>query len=111
MVYAFPCEPCLVEWRQLAQASPIFWRDEAAWRGVFARADLSIQRAELWIEKWHFPSALHLARTLHESGVTGRAQLGPARLRQAIRAYDTRHTGPPGVVSTWAWLAVESAMV
>jgi malonyl-CoA O-methyltransferase len=109
MVHAVPCEPCLAEWRALVQESPLVWRDEPAWRALFAAAGLRVRRTKLWVEQVMFPSALDMVRALHQSGVTGHPRLGPGRLRQAIRDYDARHCGPGGVCATWAWLGVEGA--
>jgi len=111
MVHAFACEPCLSEWRQVAPQSPVIWRDERGWLEVFAAAGLSVRRNELWVERVEFPSAFHLARSLHGSGVTGRPRLGAGKLREAIRQYDCRFRSGQGVYSTWAWLAVEAVAV
>ncbi len=108
MVHAMACEPCLCEWRALVPESPIAWRDEAAWRTIFHQAGLRVTRSQLWIEQPHFPSALDLVRAWHASGVTGRVHHGPGRLRRAMREYDAQHQSAEGVVSTWAWLAIEA---
>jgi SAM-dependent methyltransferase len=108
MVHAFPCEPCLVEWRAVVPDSPVLWRDEAGWCGVFAEAGLLVRRKRLWVEQSLFPSALAMLQAMHRSGVTGRTRLGPGRLRQAMRQYEAQHSGPNGVVATWAWMAVEA---
>jgi trans-aconitate methyltransferase len=110
MVHAFPAEPCLAEWRAIVHESPLEWRDETAWLNLFARAGLNIVRKEHWIDYAFFPSSLELVRSLHHSGVTGHARLGAGRLRQALRAYDTRHRESRGVFATWAWLAVEAVV-
>ena len=111
MVHAVPCEPCLKEWRALVRESPVQWRNEAGWCSLFAAAGLRVRRKQLWVDEWVFPSALEMVRTMHQSGITGRAHLGPGRLRQAIRTYDAEHRGPDGVLATWAWLAVEALAV
>lgn len=111
MIHAVACEPCLAEWRALVPETPLAWRDEAGWRAVFAAAGLRVVRARLWVEEHRFASALELARCLHGSGVTGRARLGPGRLRAAIRRYDGLHRREDKVVSTWAWLALEAVPV
>jgi SAM-dependent methyltransferase len=108
MVHAFPCEPCLVEWRAVVPDSPVLWRDETAWCGVFAGAGLVVRRKRLWVEQSFFPSALAMLQAMHRSGVTGLTRLGPGRLRQAMRLYEAQHSGPNGVVATWAWMAVEA---
>lgn len=108
MVHAFPCEPCLQEWRGVVPESPLVWRDESDWLGLFAAARLSVLQHARWIEQHVFPSALEMLRGLHESGVTGRARLTPGRLRQGIRAYDRQHRNSSGVVATWAWMSVEA---
>ena len=108
MVHAFPCEPCLSEWRALVPETPLRWRDEPAWCRVFAEAGLRVTRKELWIDRSFFPSTLDLVRSLHRSGVTGVPRLTAGRLRNAIRTYERRHRRPSGVVATWAWLAVEA---
>ena len=69
MVHAFACEPCLAEWRALARESPLQWRDEAAWLGLFEQAGLHVLRRELWIEKFFFDSSLNLARAMHRNTV------------------------------------------
>ncbi|HYG33719.1 MAG TPA: methyltransferase [Clostridia bacterium] len=108
MVHAFPCDPCLVEWRALVQESPLQWRDEAAWRRVFDGAGLLVTRRELWVDRHVFPSTLDMVRAMHRSGVTGRTRLNAGRLRGAIRSYELKHRRPKGVVATWAWLAIEA---
>ena len=108
MVHAVPCEPCLSEWRAIIQESPVLWRDESGWCRVFAGAGLRVRRRQFWVDSVVFPSALDMVGAMHRSGITGRARLGPGRLRQAMRTYDERHRGPCGVVATWAWLAVEA---
>lgn len=111
MVHALACEPCLREWRGLVPESPLQWRDEASWLGYFKNAGLRVSRHELWVERFFFPSSLDLLRAMHRSGVTGQPQLGAGRLRRALRNYALRHSSPQGVVSTWAWLAVEARKV
>ena len=108
MVHAFPCEPCLKEWRELVPQTPVRWRDETEWNEQFEMAGLRVERRALWIEPMHFSSALDLVRAMHRSGVTGSARLGPGRLREAVRRYEALHRNGAGVVSTWAWLAVEA---
>ena len=110
MVHAFPCLPCLEEWRSLVPEGPVHWRDEAAWRQVFASAGLSVKRAQVWTLRPRFPSALNLVRAMHLSGVTGQVRLGPGRLRQAIRSYDQRFRQAQGVYATWVWMAVEATV-
>lgn len=110
MIHAFPCEPCLTEWRAIVRESPVHWRDEAAWRAVFGEAGLNARRVQVWRERALFPSALDLLRSLHQSGVTGQPRLGPGRLRQALRVYDALHRGPQGVAATWVWMAVEAGV-
>ncbi len=109
MVHAFPCEPCLQEWRAVCPRAPIVWRDEAAWRAVFARAGLEVRRRELWIERLVFPSALAMARSMHASGITGPPVLTPGDLRGALREYERRFGGDQGTPATWAWLAIEAS--
>ena len=108
MVHAMPCEPCLTEWRALVPESPVPWRSEAEWLKIFERAGLCVTRSQSWTHAAVCDSALAMVRGLHRSGVTGRVRIGPARLRQALRAYDARHCVEGGVEATWAWLAVES---
>lgn len=111
MTHAMPCEPCLAEWRALVPESPVLWRDAAAWRAVFAEAGLRVTRWEAWTHTVVCPSALALARGMHRAGVTGRVRIGPARLRQALRAYEARHRRSEGVSATWAWVAIAAAPV
>lgn len=108
MLHALPCDPCLAEWRALAPDSPVVWRDADGWRGLFAAAGLRVRRSASWTHTVAAPSALALVRGLHLSGVTGRVRIGPARLRQALRTYETRHRAADGVRATWAWLAIEA---
>jgi SAM-dependent methyltransferase len=108
MVHAFPCLPCLGEWRTLVPESPVHWRDQGAWRLVFTGAGLQVRREEVWPLRVVFPSALAMVRALHLSGVTGAPRLGPGRLRQAIRAYDGRFREARGVYATWVWMAIEA---
>jgi SAM-dependent methyltransferase len=108
MVHAFPCEPCLREWRRLVPEGPVQWRDEAGWVLVFESAGLRVSRKSLWGDTILFASALDMIRAMHRSGVTGRPQLGPGRLRQAMRTYEAEHRTPGGIAATWAWLAVEA---
>jgi len=110
MVHAFPCLPCLGEWRSLVPESPVHWRDESAWREIFNRAGLHVSRSQAWVLRPVFPSALALVRSLHLSGVTGRPRIGPGRLRQALRSYDLRFRDPPGVYATWVWMAIEATV-
>ena len=108
MVHAFPCLPCLGEWRTLVPESPVHWRDEGAWRHLFKGAGLQVRREEVWPLRVVFPSALAMVRALHLSGVTGAPRLGAGRLRQAIRAYDDQFREPRGVYATWVWMAIEA---
>jgi SAM-dependent methyltransferase len=108
MVHAFACEPCLQEWREVAPESPLTWRDESAWVVMFEEAGLRVRRKQLWFERVEFPSSLHLARSLHRSGVTGRPRLGTGQLREAMRRYERLFRSENGVFSTWAWMVVEA---
>jgi len=108
MVHAFPCDPCLMEWRGIVPEGPVQWRDECAWRELFADARLRVTRHSLWVERHAFDSAHEMLRGLHRSGVTGRARLSSGRLRQSLRAYDRHHRTSRGVIATWAWLALEA---
>jgi SAM-dependent methyltransferase len=108
LVHAFACEPCLKEWRQVAPESPVTWRDEGSWLVMFEEAGLRVQRKEIWIVRIEFKDSLHLARSLHGSGVTGRSRMTTRQLRQAMREYDRLFRCENGVFSTWAWMAVEA---
>ena len=108
MVHAFPCEPCMWEWRMLVPQSPITWRDEAGWIRIFTQVGLRVVRHRLWVEPVVYGSALELLRAWHSSGVTGSARVRAGRLRQAIRDYDAAWRTAGGVTSTWAWLAIEA---
>jgi len=108
MVHAFACEPCLREWRRVAPESPVTWREEAGWLAAFEEAGLSVCRSEVWLERIEFQDSLHLARSLHRSGVTGRPRLGAGQLREAMRQYDSLFRSQNGVSATWAWMAVEA---
>lgn len=108
MIHAFPCDPCLKEWRGIVSEAPVQWRDEHAWRELFSRAGLLVTRHSLWVEQHTFHSAHAMLRGMHRSGVTGSARLNSGRLRQSMRAYDQYHRTPQGVVATWAWLALEA---
>lgn len=108
MIHAFPCEPCLHEWRSIIQETPLHWRSEEEWLRLFACAGLQIQRKELWIEQCLFTSAFEMVRGLHRSGVTGAPQVAFGRLRRGIRDYDARYRTPEGVKATWAWLVIEA---
>jgi SAM-dependent methyltransferase len=110
MVHAFPCDPCLQEWRALVPASPIHWRSAVEWLEIFGQAGLKTTRRQVWVERVTFPSALDLVRAWHASGVTGEARLGTGELRRAIRKYDNLHTNAEGVYSTWAWVAIEAQL-
>lgn len=109
MVHAMPCEPCLKEWRELVPESPVPWRSEAEWLKIFERAGLRVTRSQSWTHDAICGSALEMVRGFHRTGVTGRVRVGPARLRQALRDYDTQQSVPGGVKATWAWLAVEAS--
>lgn len=108
MVHAFPCDPCLKEWRLLVPASPIQWRHADQWLGLFQQAGLHLSRHEIWTEVVTFRNALDLVRAWHASGVTGHARLRAGDLRRSIKAYDQRFAHPDGVYATWVWLAVEA---
>lgn len=108
MVHAIPCEPCLTEWRALVPESPVPWRSETEWLKIFEHAGLRVTRSQSWTHAAVCASALEMVRGFHRTGVTGRVRVGPARLRQALREYDTRHHVAGGVRATWAWLAVEA---
>jgi hypothetical protein len=108
MVHAVPCEPCLGEWRALVPESPVPWRNEAEWLKIFERAGLRVTRSQSWAHNAVCASAFEMVRGFHRTGVTGRVRVGPARLRQALREYDTQHGVPGGVQATWAWLAIEA---
>ena len=108
MLHAFPCQPCLQEWRDVLHESPVFWRSEGEWLELFAAAGLRVTRKSLWKDRWFFGSALDMVRAMHRSGVTGRARVGPGALRSALRSYDRQYGSPEGVWATWAWLAVEA---
>ena len=108
MLHAFPCQPCLQEWREVLHESPVFWRDEREWLGLFDAAGLRVTQKSLWMDRWFFSSALEMVRAMHRSGVTGRARVGPGVLRSALRSYDDRYRSAAGVCATWAWLAVEA---
>ncbi len=108
MAHAFPCNPCLREWREVIRESPVQWRDETAWLDLFAGAGLRVTRKSLWLDQWAFGSALDMVRAMHRSGVTGHARVGPGFLRSAMRAYDSRYRTATGVSATWAWLVVEA---
>lgn len=108
MVHAFPCEPCLREWRSLVPHGPLRWRSEVEWQKLFAQAGLEILRSQAWKDTAVLRSALDLVRGLHHSGVTGRPQLTPGRLRAALRTYDARFCTAGGVAATWAWMVIEA---
>jgi len=108
MVHAVPCEPCLNEWRELVPESPVPWRNEAEWLEIFARAGLRVTRSQSWAHAAVCASALEMVRGFHRTGVTGRVRVGPARLRQALREYETQHRVAGGMQATWVWLAVEA---
>jgi trans-aconitate methyltransferase len=108
MVHAFPCKPCLQEWREVLKDSPVRWRDEDDWLDIFSTAGLRVARKSLWMDRWVFGSALDMVRSMHRSGVTGQVRVGPGSLRSAMRVYDTRYRTVDGVTATWAWLAVEA---
>ena len=108
MLHAVPCQPCLQEWREVLQESPVLWRDEGEWLALFAAAGLRVTRKSLWLDRWFFGSALDMVRAMHRSGVTGQARVGPGTLRAALRSYDSQYRCPGGVWATWAWLAVEA---
>ena len=108
MTHAMPCDPCLAEWRALVPESPVPWRSEAEWLNIFERAGLRVIRSQRWTHAAVCGSALEMVRGFHRTGVTGRVRVGPARLRQALRAYDAQHRVSGGVKATWAWLAVEA---
>jgi len=111
MIHAFACEPCLQEWRQVAPESPVTWRDESGWLVMFEEAGLLVNRKQVWSERIEFQSSLHLARSLHGSGVTGRPKLSAGKMREALRNYDLQFRSQGGVYSTWAWMAVEATPV
>jgi len=108
MVHAIPCDPCLSEWRALVPESPVPWRNEAEWLTIFERAGLQVTRSQSWLHTAVCSSALEMVRGFHRTGVTGRTQVGPARLRQALREYDAKHQVSGGVQATWVWLAIEA---
>lgn len=108
MVHAFPCEPCLSEWRMLVPEGPLRWRTEADWVQIFTQAGLKVLRQEMWTESMLFPNALAMLRSIHESGATGQVHLGTGRLRQALRAYDHAFRAQGGVQASWTWLAIEA---
>ena len=108
MVHAFPCEPCLSEWRQVSHHSPIVWRSPADWVQLFERAGLSVKRQQLWTAQFWFSSALEMVRSMHASGVTGAPSLTTAQLRHALREYQGLYGTGQGVPATWAWLAIEA---
>jgi SAM-dependent methyltransferase len=110
MVHAFPCEPCLMEWRRLVRESPVHWRDEQAWCGVFTDAGLEVKRKTLWVDQTFFPSTLEMVRSMHRSGVTGKPRLRAGRLRGVLRAYEAEHRKMHGVAATWVWLAIEAVV-
>jgi trans-aconitate methyltransferase len=107
MIHAFPCDPCLKEWRGIVAESPLVWRDEREWAGIFERAGLRVRRRCLWTEPHYFESAREMLQSMHGSGVTAGARISWGRLRQAMRVYDATHRTPHGVVATWAWMAFE----
>ena len=108
MFHAIPCEPCLAEWRSLVPESPVPWRNESEWLKTFERAGLQVTRSLNWTHTDTCSSALEMVRGFHRTGVTGRMRVGPARLRQALRAYDQKHGAANGVKLTWTWLAIEA---
>lgn len=108
MAHAFPCEPCLAEWRALVDESPLVWRSPDSWLEVFSKSGLRVKRNEVWIERHYFASALEMLRSLHRSGVTGRAKVSAARLRRAMQRYEAQHRCAEGIYATWAWMAVEA---
>ncbi len=108
MLHAFPCQPCLQEWREVLRESPVFWRTEGEWLELFSAAGLRVSQKNLWMDRWSFASALEMVRSMHRSGVTGQARVGPGVLRAALRAYEKQYRCADGVWATWAWLAVEA---
>jgi len=111
MVHAMPCEPCLAEWRELVPESPVPWHSETEWLNIFGRAGLRVTRSKSWTHTAVCSSALEMVRGFHRTGVTGQTRIGPARLRQALRAYDARHHAAGGVKATWVWLAIEAVTI
>lgn len=111
MVHAFPCEPCLQEWRQIIPESPLRWRTPGEWNEIFSAASTMVVRQELWIERCKFESAFDMLRSLHRSGVTGHAKVSSGRLRRGIRDYEQIHRTSDGVSATWAWMAIEAVNV
>ncbi len=108
MVHAFPCEPCLREWREVSHYSPIVWRDPAGWVRLFESAGLIVKRRQVWTEQFWFSSALEMVRGMHASGVTGAPSLSTAQLRHALKEYQRLYGTGQGVPATWAWLAIEA---
>ena len=108
MVHAVPCEPCLTEWRALVPESPVPWRGQMAWLQIFKQAGLRVVGSESWTHEAVCSSALEMVRSFHRTGVTGRVNVGAAKLRRALREYDVQHHIPGGVQATWAWLAIEA---
>lgn len=108
MVHAFPCEPCLAEWRELVPESPVMWRSAAEWLVLFQSANLAVQRHQLWIDFHSFTSARAMLHSMHMSGVTGAARLNAGQLRRKMREYDALNRSGAGVTATWAWAAVEA---
>lgn len=108
MIHAFPCEPCLHEWRKLIPESPLRWRTQEEWLEVFRGAALQVKRKEVWTEVCHFDSAITMLRSLHRSGVTGAPQVSTGRLRRALREYENLYRTANGVFASWTWMAVEA---
>ncbi len=111
LLLGLPCDPCLIELRELVGEGPLFWRDKAQWLNLLKNSDFKVKAHGLLEVAETYPSALDLFRSLHRSGVTGAPRLDPGNLRSLIRDYDRLHRCDEGVYATWAWLLVDAVAI
>jgi len=87
--------------------SPLIWRNDEAWRAVFASAELEIVRMETDERRYHYPSALDFWKSLHSTGTAVSRKISPSQMMRFFRDYELQFRDAQGVYATWTLCRVE----
>lgn len=90
------------------EAAPFVWRDEDGWLAILREAGWRPVRHETRTFQRRHRHAAAMLREMHNNGTVIPRRFSPARLRRALRIYNTLHRDETGVTSTFEFLRVEA---